>query len=170
MLLQILAAALLIVLLWSLFRLSMGLRWTKLVRQAAERSELERGRRVIAELPLPEDVLLFLEDEVSFFWGDERVGKREIAGARVLLNGAVIGAWARQEGTLPEPLRPEPYEGRERWAVELYLHDGQRREVRCGALREGVSREAAQAVFEAVRRAAQKQAVAAQPGLQGVKA
>jgi hypothetical protein len=171
MLLQILAAALFIVLLWSLFRLAMGLRWTKLLRQAAERVELERGRRLVAELPLTEGVLLFLEDDGSFFWGPERVTKPDIAGARVLLNGAVIGSWAHRDVTLPEPPRPEPYEGRERWAVELYLRDGRRLEVRCGALREGVSREAAQAVFEAVRRGAQQAGHAeVELGVKGMKA
>lgn len=169
MLLQILAAALLSVLLWSLFRLSMGLRWTKLVRQAAERAERERGRRVVAELPLAEDVVLFLEEDGGFVWGDERVAKREIAGARLLLNGAVVGAWAPDDAALPEPSRAEPYEGRERWTVELYLCDGRRLVVRCGTLREGVSREAAQAVFEAVRRATQAVGEAEAP-LQGVKA
>ena len=69
----------------------------------------------------------------------------------------------------PEPPRPEPYEGRERWSVELYLQDGRRLEVRCGALREGVSRETAQAVFDAVRRGA-GEASEAEPALQGVRA
>jgi hypothetical protein len=153
MLLQTLAAAALIVLLWSLFRLAMGLRWTKLSREASERAERERGRRVVAELPAADQVVLFLEDAAGFAWGEQRVAKSEIAGARVLLNGGVIGAWARQR-QLPDPPLAEVYEGRERWEVELYLADGRRLQVACGTLREGVSREAALAVFEAVRRGA----------------
>ena len=61
-----------------------------------------------------------------------------------------IGAWAPR-GALPEPPLAEAYEGRERWEVELYLRDGRRLQVPCGTLREGVSREAALAVFAAVK-------------------
>jgi hypothetical protein len=151
MLLQVLAAAALIVLLWSLFRLAMSLRWAKLSREAARRAEGERGRRVVAELPASEEVILFLEDAEGFAWGSERLSKGEIAGARVLLNGGVIGAWSRRAAALPDPPLAEAYEGRERWEVELYLTDGRRLSVPCGTLREGVSREAAMATFAAVR-------------------
>jgi hypothetical protein len=167
MLLQILAAALLIVLLWSLFLLAMGLRFTKLAREAARQAEREQGRRVVAELPVTEQVVLFLEDDAGFVWGGQRAGKEEIAGARVLLNGGVIGAWALR-GALPEPPLAEVYEGRERWEVELYLRDGRRLQVPCGTLREGVSREAALAVFEAVKSGAAV-ASADQAAVTGVK-
>lgn len=153
MLLQALTAAALIVMLWSLFRLAMGLRWAKLSREAAGRAEQALGRSVVAELPVADQVILFLEDAECFVWGESRVRKGEIAGARMLLNGGVIGAWAG-EGALPEAPLAEPDEGRERWEVVIYRRDGRQALVPCGTLREGVSREASRAVFEAVRRAA----------------
>jgi hypothetical protein len=155
MLLQVLAAATLVVLLWSLFRLAMSLRWAKLSREAARRDEDARGRRVVAELPVGGSVVLFLEDAEGYAWGAQRLARGEITGARVLLNGGVIGSWVRKGDVLPDPPPAETYEGRERWELELYLTDGRRVSVPCGTLREGVSREAALAAFEAVRRGAE---------------
>jgi hypothetical protein len=50
------------------------------------------------------------------------------------------------------PAPPEQYEGRERWEVALFLDRGEER-IACGSLREGVSRDVAGRVFEAVRAA-----------------
>ena len=66
---------------------------------------------------------------------------------------APAGARPRPGLALPEPSPPEDYVGGERWDVALFLEDGRRVVVPCGALREGVSREIAMRVFEAVRRA-----------------
>ena len=52
-----------------------------------------------------------------------------------------------------DPPPAEGYEGRERWDVFIYCRD-RTEAVPCGSLREGVSREIAGRVFEAVRRAA----------------
>jgi hypothetical protein len=159
MILQLAAAGLLVVLLWSLFRLAMGLRWAKLSREQARQAEETRGRRVVAEIPAGEgDLTLFLEDDRGFYWGAVEVRKPDVAGARLLLNGGVIGSFSRGGWALPEPPSPEEFEGRERWDVILYLRDGRRPLVPCGWLREGVSREIAARVFEAVR------ASAARPG------
>jgi len=151
MLLQVLAAALLIVFLWSLFRLAMGLRWAKLSREASQRAEEGRGRRVVAEIPLADDLLLFLEDAGGFHWGAQHAARNAIVGARVMLNGGVIGSFVRGGASLPGPSAPEDYESRERWEVVVYLEDGRALLVPCGSLREGVSREIAMRVFEAVR-------------------
>lgn len=151
MLLQILAAALLLVFLWSVFRFAMGLRWAKLSREELGRAEAARGRRVVAEIPLADDLLLFVEDAHGFHWGAQHAGRGAVLGGRVLLNGGVIGSFARPGVPLPEPPAPEDYQGRERWDVILYVDDGCALGVPCGSLREGVSREIAMRVFEAVR-------------------
>jgi hypothetical protein len=153
MLIQILAAASLLVLLWALFRLAMGLRWVKVSREQTRAGAESEGRRVVAEIPLPGELVFFTEDARGFSWAGRRVARSEISGARLLLNGGVIGAFSANGRSLPDPPAPEDYEGRERWDVVLYLADGRAESVPCGSLREGVSREIATRVFEAVRAA-----------------
>ena len=147
-----LAAALFVFFTWSLFRLAMGLRESKRVREEARAREESQGRRVVAEIPLEDRVVFFLEDAAGFAWGDQGVARADIAGARLLLNGGVMASWNRPEATLPPQPAAEAYEGRERWDILLYLRDGTLREIPCGILREGVSREIAAKVFEAVRK------------------
>ncbi len=67
--LRVVAGVALAVLLWRLFRLAMGLRFAKVEREAARRAEESRGRRVVAEIPHDDGLLLFVEDAVSFRWG-----------------------------------------------------------------------------------------------------
>jgi hypothetical protein len=107
---------------------------------------------VVAELPLPDGVVLFLEDAAGFYWRDESVSKTAVDGARLELNGGVVAQAARPGAFLPQPGSAAEFEGSEEWEVVLYLAAGGRRRVRCGRLREGVSREAASAVFEAVKK------------------
>jgi hypothetical protein len=150
-LIQLAAASALLVFLWSAFRYAMGLRWGRVQREQARRQEEARGRRIIAELPSRDGTLgLFTDDGEAFFWPGARVGKGDIVGCRLLLNGGVIASAARPEAHLPEPLAGEEYEGRERWDVRLYLIDAVA-EIPCGSVREGISREIARSVFEAVR-------------------
>jgi hypothetical protein len=151
MLLRVLAGILLVLFLWALFRFAMGLRAEKRLREERRRAEESAGRRVVAEIPLENEMLLFLEDASGFRWGTSEVGKQEIMGARVFLNGAVLQSWSRPGSFLPEPqAAAEDYEA-EQWEVRIYLSSGGARVVPCGSLREGVSREIATAVFEAVR-------------------
>lgn len=154
MLIQILVATALVLFLWSVFRFAMGLRFAKVSREEARCAEEARGRRVVTEIPLPDDLLFFLEDARGFYWGANEAGKSGIVGARVLLNGGVISAFARNGFALPEPPPADEHEGRERWDVLLYMKDGTVVTVPCGALREGVSREVAARIFDAVRTAA----------------
>ena len=155
MLLQVLAAALLAAFLFSMFRYAMALRASKVARQSWREAEESRGRRVVAEIPGAGDAMtLFAEDDEGFYWGAEQVGKRGIAGARLRLNGGILATWSRPGVVLPEPAAPEPFEGRERWDVVLYLDGGGTRVVECGTLREGVSREIATRIFESVRKRA----------------
>ena len=144
----------LLALLWSLFRLSMGLRWAKVSRESARGEEEARGRRIVAELPSSDGTLgFFAEDHAGFYWPAGEAGKSGLTGARLLLNGGVIAAVARPGSALPDPPAPEPFEGRERWEVVLYGTAGRDHTITCGTVREGVSREIATRVFDAVRAA-----------------
>jgi len=144
----------LVAFLWSLFRLAMGLRWSKVSREDARQEEEARGRRIVAELPSADGRLgFFAEDHAGFYWPRGEAGKSTLRGARLLLNRGVIAEAAHAGQSLPEAPKPEPFEGRERWEVALYLAGGESRVLDCGTLREGVSREIASRVFEAVRTA-----------------
>jgi len=154
MIVQVLALLALVVALWTVFRFAMGLRWAKVSREDARAAEQARGRRVVAEIPVSEDeVVFFVEDDAGFYWGGRRVRKPEIRGARLLLNGAVMASFVRPGEPLPETAPPEEYEGRETWDVLVYLRDGREERITCGGLREGVSRELAGRVFDAIRAA-----------------
>lgn len=152
---RVLAAAALLLLIFWAFRLAMGLRWSKIEREAARQRELETGRRVVAELPLPEGVVFFVEDASALRWGDQAVARADVLGARLLLNSAVVSAAVRPGASLPEPPAPEEEPGREKWEVMAYLRDGRALAIRCGSVREGISRDAARAVFESLRREVQ---------------
>ena len=149
---RLLALAFLLAALFVVFRFAMALRYAKRTRERARDAEEARGRRVIAEVPLSEEEVVFLtEDEEELSWGRQSVRKRAIVGARLLVNGAVLRECARRESGLPPPAPAAEYEGRERWEVALFLEDGREARIPCGSLREGVSREIAGRVFEAVR-------------------
>lgn len=151
MILELLAAALLVGTLFVAFRFAMGLRWARLMREQALSEELERGRRLIAEVPTHSgEIELFLEDESRFYWAGAELGKAGLVGARLLLNGAVMGECRRPDADLPGAELPEEYEGRERWEVAVYTDQGSLT-IQCGSLREGVSREAARDVFDALQ-------------------
>jgi hypothetical protein len=149
-LVQAAAAAVVLVFLWKAFRLAMGLRAERLFREGTRRAEEARGHRVIAEIPSAEGELsLFVEAGDSFVWQDRTVRKSELLGCRLLLNGAAVASAARVNTSIPEAALLEDYEGRERWDVRVYAGTGVW-DIPCGTLREGVSRDAARAVFEAV--------------------
>ncbi|HKN48216.1 MAG TPA: hypothetical protein VJ144_09615 [Candidatus Polarisedimenticolia bacterium] len=156
MIIQALALLALVLALWTVFRFAMGLRWAKLSREDARAAEQARGRRVVAEIPLSDDdIVFFVEDEAGFYWGGRQARKRDIRGARLLLNGAVMASFSRDGEPLPERQSAPAFddEGREKWEIVLYLRGGRDERVACGSLREGVSREIAARVFEAVRSA-----------------
>jgi hypothetical protein len=151
MLIKIAAAALLAALLWALLRFALGLRWAKESREAARRAEEQRGRRVVAELPLESGAVeLLLEDDRLFLWGARSVAKAAIRGARLQLNGGVLAECSRPGAVLPRPAPPAEFDGSERWEVVLHLEGQGPVTIPCGRLREGVSREIAHAAYEAV--------------------
>ena len=152
-LVQVVAAAAFLMFAFSLFRFSMGLRWAKVSREAARSEAQDGGQRLLAELPLPTgEVAFLLEDATAFAWGKERCEKSRIQGVRMRLNGGVLAEFVKDGVRLPSPEPPEEYEGRERWDVALFGADGFLGSIPCGILREGVSREVAAIVFEAVKR------------------
>ena len=156
MIIQVLALLALVLALWTVFRFAMGLRWAKVSREDARAAEQARGRRLVAEIPLSDDeIVFFVEDEAGFYWGGRQARKRDIRGGRLLLNGAVMASFSRDGERLPDPVPPEEYEGGERWEIALYLRSGRDERVACGRLREGVSREIAGRIFEATRAAAE---------------
>jgi hypothetical protein len=152
MLARLAAGVALVMVLWWAFRLAMGLRWSKVQRERLRDEEAGRGR-IVAELPLPEGMAFFVEDASGFRWGGEPLAREAVCGARLLLNSAVVASAERAGARLPPPPAPEDEPGRERWEVMAYLEGGEARTVRCGSVREGVSRQAARAVFDALRAA-----------------
>ncbi len=124
-------------------------------RQARE-AEMQRGRRIIVELPTDPELTLFTEDEEHFYYGATPIDKNDIMAVRVLINGSPIAAvvaprWSSAQ--LPQPTsfedRPEGI-ARDRWDVAIETVSGTVL-VECGAVRERVSQELARQVFDAVR-------------------
>ena len=152
MLIKVISGAILLTVLFTVFRFAMGLRAAKVARLRARREEEARGRRVVAEIPLSDaELVLFLEDGRSFQWGSESIPKAEIVGARLLLNGAIVREFTAAGVVLPPPAPAEEFEGRERWDVCIYLRGGGAVTLPCGTLREGVSREIGGLAFDAIR-------------------
>jgi hypothetical protein len=152
-LIRLLAVLVLLVGLWAVFRMAMSLRYAKLLRDEERAREESRGRLVIAEVAADSGLELFLEDDAHFHWKGRALPKSQVLGARLRLGGGLIATANRDGVTLPEPPPAVVEEGRGRWEVVLHLQGGVAESIECGALGEGVSRDIAGRVFEAVRRA-----------------
>lgn len=151
MIVQLLAGLAFLAFLWMLFRFALGLRYAKVVRE--ETREAQSGR-VVAEIPSAAgEVGFFVETLDAFEWPTGIAKKTDILGARLLLRGGVIGSVARPGIELPAAGPVDEFEGRERWDVVLFLDEGATATIACGTLREGVSRDVAAQVYEAVRAA-----------------
>jgi len=124
-------------------------------RRRSRDSERALGRRVIAELPIRDELVYFTEDAVRFHYGDTSIDKDLIVAARVLINGAPIAAAVSERyasrQTPPTAFEDRP-EGiaRDRWDVAIETERGTVL-VECGAIRERVSQELARQVFDAVK-------------------
>jgi hypothetical protein len=126
-------------------------------QRRARESERAMGRRIVAELPTAEELVLFSEDDRNFYYGPQAIDKDLIAAVRVLINGSPIAAAlsprhatrAVAQATSFED-RPEGI-ARDRWDVAVETLAGTVL-IECGAIRERVSQELARAVFEAVKR------------------
>jgi hypothetical protein len=148
-LIQLAAALVFLAVLWRCFRFAMGLRYARVLRDEARQAVEAAGRRVVAEVPTRKGELeLFAEDREAFFWAGRTIPKSAITGTRLLLNRGVMAAAARAGTRLTDPEAPGEYEGREHWVVHVYGRETT--EIDCGTIREGVSREAAREVYEAI--------------------
>jgi hypothetical protein len=149
---QVAAGLAFLAVVWILFRFAMGLRYAKVLREEARGAREGQGVRVVAEIPSKQgDVQFFVDEGDAFSWPGGRIPKHAIAGARLLLRGGLVGSFERPGVALPPAGPVDDDESRERWDVVVYLADGSRVTVPCGTLREGVSRDVASRVFEAVR-------------------
>jgi len=115
------------------------------------------GRRIIAELPTSEDLVLFAEDDTHFYYGTAVIDKERIAAVRVLINGSPIAAAVSKRHAEASALQATSFEdrpegiARDRWDVAIETVQGVTL-VECGAIRERVSQELARSVFDAVKR------------------
>jgi hypothetical protein len=126
-------------------------------RLQAHVAERARGRTILAEIPVGDELKLFSEDAGRFYYGARSIDKDLIAAVRVLINGAPIAAVVstrHAHGAAPQPTsfedRPEGI-ARDRWDVAIETTGGTVL-VECGAIRERISQELARAVFDAVKR------------------
>ncbi|MBM3777610.1 MAG: hypothetical protein FJW23_05125 [Acidimicrobiia bacterium] len=144
-----------LVLVFAALSLATTLHYYRKRRERAAQAERSRGRRIIAELPVGEDLTLFTEDAVRFYYGSLSVDKAAVMAVRVLINGApiatVTSTRAPQGALQPTSVDDRP-DGiaRDRWDVALETLEGTTL-VECGAVRERVSQELARKVFDAVK-------------------
>ena len=166
---DLIAGAIAVALLLIAASLATTLRMYRRRRERARDSELALGRRLIAEIPASDDLILFSEDSTRFYYGDRSIDKDLITAVRVLINGAPIAACVsrRSPKNAPAPIRAAGHHGeaggaaviddrpegiaRDRWDVAIETVAGTTL-VECGAIRERVSQELARAVFDAVKR------------------
>ncbi|MEQ1898069.1 MAG: hypothetical protein ABL971_11850 [Vicinamibacterales bacterium] len=152
---DLLAAVVAVVLVVAALSLATSLTYTRLRRRRSADSERARGRTIIAELPIGEDLTLVSEDATHFHYGEQAIAKDSILAARVLVNGSPIAAAVskRVGVVIPQPTsfedRPEGI-ARDRWDVAVETENGTVL-MECGAIRERVSQELARKIFDRVK-------------------
>jgi hypothetical protein len=137
---------------------SLGTTLTAFRRRRLRARDTERalGRTVLAEIPADEDLQLFSEDAVRFYYGDASADKDLIVAVRVLINGSPIAAYASTRLPVDTARHATSFEdrpegiARDRWDVAIETVNGMLL-VECGAIRERVSQELARTVFDAVK-------------------
>src|SRR5215813_14762793 len=67
------------------------------------------GRRIIAEIPAEDDLVLFTEGDRQFHYGSQAVDKDAIAAVRVLINGAPIAACVSKRRASDAPMHPTSF-------------------------------------------------------------
>jgi hypothetical protein len=153
---DVVAAVVALVLLRAAASLATTLRMYRKRRERARDSERALGRTVVAEIPAADDLALFSEDAVRFYYGDRSIDKDLIVAVRVLINGAPIAAYTSRRHALDAARQATSFEdrpegiARDRWDVAVEMINGTVL-VECGAIRERVSQELARKVFDAVK-------------------
>jgi hypothetical protein len=136
--------------------LATTLHFSRRRRARAHDSERALGRTIVAEIPTADDLELFSEDAVRFYYNHRSIDKDLITAARVLINGAPIAAVVSNRHTREADRHPTSFEdrpegiARDRWDVAIETVTGTVL-VECGAIRERISQELARAVFDAVK-------------------
>jgi hypothetical protein len=156
---DVIAGVIAIVLTFAAASLATTLQGFRRRRARARDAERALGRRIIAEIPASEDLVLFTEDATRFYYGDRSIDKDLIVDAQVLVNGSPIAVSASRRHDIEAALLPAPErveaesEGilRDRWDVTIRTVKGPIL-VECGAIRERVSQELARTVFEAIKK------------------
>jgi hypothetical protein len=154
---DIVAALVALALLLVAASLATTLHFAKRRRTRAHDSERALGRIIVAEIPSEDDLKLFSEDAVRFYYGEQSIDKDLIAAVRVLINGSPIAAILSTRHTREVDRHPTSFEdrpegiARDRWDVAIETLRGTVL-VECGDIRERISQELARAVFEAVKR------------------
>jgi hypothetical protein len=158
---DVIAAIVALALLLAAARLATTLHEYRLRRRRTRDSERALGRRIIAEIPTEDDLVLFSQDDQRFHYGERSIDKDLVTAVRVLINGAPIAEYvsSRVEPRSRTPVgfedRPEGI-ARDRWDVAIDTRRGPVL-IECGAIRERVSQELARAVFDAVKADLEKQ-------------
>jgi hypothetical protein len=154
---DLVAGILALVLLFVAMSLSTTLHWYRRRRERVREREAAMGRRVIAELPTADELVLVTDDEANLYYRTETIDKAAIIAIRVLINGAPIAAYVStrhsKEAAAREPTgfedRPEGI-ARDRWDVAVETASGTTL-IECGAIRERVSQELARAIFDTLK-------------------
>jgi len=144
-----------------LFLFALGLmstlRFHRRARERERRALLAAGRQVLAEIPAPDGLALFVTDDTHFYWNDRPIAKQTVRRVRILINGAPLATHAAPghgpaaAGEIDAAVLDRP-EGiaHDRWDVLIGTDAGDVL-VECGSVRERVSQELARAVFDAVK-------------------
>ena len=136
--------------------LASTLRFHRLGRERERRELQAAGRKVIVEVPTRDGLTLFSAAEDHFHWGETAIAKDDIRLVRVLINGSPIATHAARRcpskdhgssGAFTD--RPDGI-AHDRWDVLVRTEVGDAL-VECGSIREGVSRELARSVFDAIK-------------------
>lgn len=179
---DLVAAILAIVLLLVAASLGTTLNVYRRRRQRTRDAEQAHGRRIIAEVPTPTDLVLFSEDRERFYYGEQVLDKELITAVTMTINGVPLAtAVSRRPADEPVPSRGPNVErdgirpplpggeasvsvehepdgiARDRWDVSIEMPTG-RVLIECGAIRERVSQELARAIFDAVKLACDRRA------------
>lgn len=126
-------------------------------RLRARESELALGRRLIAELPTSDDLVIVSEDDSHFYYGDRGIDKDLIVAVRVLINGSPIAGYVSRRHAGGAPVQATSFEdrpegiARDRWDVAVETRAGTTL-IECGAVRERVSQELARTIYDVIKR------------------
>src|SRR5215475_7178053 len=93
---------------------SLGTTLTVYRKRRRQNRERERslGRRIIAEIPAEDDLVLFTEDDRQFHYGSQSIDKDAVAAVRVLINGVPIAACLSKRHATDTPLSPTRFDDR----------------------------------------------------------